>query len=337
MRLVALYFLGALAVALQDDREAPTGQVADVHAEWRGTLTRDGREVRLEHEELHECEACHLTVAEEWRHSRHATAWQDEHYRKELRKVKKKDRCTGCHAPEPLAAANYPMVPATREHDPHFGVDCKTCHLAADGKTILGPYGVMTDAHKSEKSAKFDGFNNELCISCHSTTIGPVIGLAEDFIKSRQEDLGLSCVGCHMTGLRGAIANDDEGTEYEIRHRRSHRLNTPRDPGFLASAFGTRAELHDGQVVVVIENMAGHRIPGTTRRDTIFKLELIDRHGDVIEEHEHQIDHRSFLPVDERVEVEFELRGAKVQLTGLHKTDGMRKPLRFLEKELTPE
>ena len=67
----------------------------------------------------------------------------------------------------------------------------------------------------------------------------------------------------------------------------------------LASAFGLRAEHRDGHAVLVIENRTGHRVPGTTRRDLTFRIQVIDAHDDVVAEHEHLIDHRRYLPVDE--------------------------------------
>jgi len=318
-----------LLVLLQDAE--PEASPEDPHAAWRARLARDSRSVELADVSGLTCAACHADVTAEWRLSTHATSWQDERYQKELRRTRKKDRCTGCHAPEPMVPAGLATPPATRDEHRHLGVECASCHLDVDGETILGPYGVETDAHGTARSDLFTEDNNALCISCHATTIGPVIGIAQDFVDTKQSELGLSCIGCHMPGLRGPIANDDEGTEYPIRSRRSHRLNTPRDPLFLASAFGLRAEHRDGHAVLVIENRTGHRVPGTTRRDLTFRIQVIDAHDDVVAEHEHLIDHRRYLPVDEDVEVELAESGTTLRVRGLHETEGMRRAQEFLD------
>ena len=318
-----------MLIALSQDEEP-----ASPHADWQARLARDGRTVQLADMSGLECAACHRTVAEEWRLSTHATAWQDEHYQRELRSTRKKDRCHGCQAPPPMIAAGLPSHPEAREGHRHLGVECSSCHLDVDGETVLGPYGVETEAHPTARSDLFTGDDSALCISCHSTTIGPVIGVAQDFVDTKQAELGLSCIGCHMPGLRGPIANDDAGTEYPTRRRRSHRLNTPRDPVFLATAFGLSAELRAGRAVLSIENLAGHRVPGTTRRELTFRVQVIDRHGDVVDEHEHLIDHRRFLPVEETVEVELAEGGVKLRVRGLHETDGMRRPQEFMDVEL---
>lgn len=330
MRLSALTLALAL-VALQDE-EATSPQEA-----WLARLARDGRTVQLEHTEGLDCATCHRVVAEEWRYSTHATAWQDEHYQRELRRTRKKDRCHGCHAPSPMVPAGLPSRPEARGENRHLGVECRSCHLAVDGETVLGPYGVETSAHGTELSPLFTGEDNSLCISCHSTTIGPVIGIAQDFIDSEQAELDLSCIGCHMPGLRGPVANDEEGTDYPVRKRRSHRLNTPRDPIFLASAFGLTAKILDGRAVLSIENRAGHRVPGTTRRELTFRIQVIDRHGDVVATKEHKIDHRRYLPVEETVEVELDEAGVALRVRGRHDTDGLPRPQVFLEVELSLE
>jgi hypothetical protein len=292
--------------------------------------------VRLENVEGLACVECHAAVAEEWRHSAHATSWQDEHYQKELRKVRRKGRCWGCHVPNPVIPAGLPEIPEAREDDRHLGVDCRACHMDADGETILGPAGHETDAHPTRSSEHFSTKGDSaLCITCHATTIGPVIGVAEDFVETEQAALDLSCIGCHMPALRGPWAEDPEGqTKYPVRERRSHRLMTPRDPEFLASAFRLTASREGEQAVLSIENQAGHRVPGLTRRKLTFVVRALDAEGDMLAEKEHMLDHRRYLPVDETLRLVLEAGGTTLEVEGLHEVDGMRRPQVFLQRKL---
>ncbi len=331
--------LSALLFLLVSSPGTGKKQEGGPHAAWLARLARDGRRVELADTDGLDCIRCHLTVAREWSLSAHATAWQDEHFTKELRRTRKKERCTVCHAPVPLALEEGqpadPFAPprATREAERHLGVDCRTCHLAADGETLRGPWGRSTRAHPTQRSSQFTEEDSSLCLRCHGTTIGPVIGIARDFVSSDQAGLDLSCIGCHMPRLRGSVATL-EGEPSPIRPRRSHRLETPRDPRFLARAFGLSARVEEGHALLAIENLAGHRVPGTTRRELTLRVELIDRFGDVVAVRERVFDHRHYLPVEQTVTVEFEEGGAALRVRGLHQTEGMRRPQEFLDLQL---
>ena len=301
-------------------------------------LIDDGRTPRLEDVSGLDCLACHAEIGEEWRSSGHGIAWQDELFHKELREVRRsqRERCYGCHAPEPLAAAGWPERPAVREHDRHLGVHCIACHLGPDGQTILGPHGIETVAHLTAKSEQLSP-NGELCISCHSTTIGPVIGIAKDYVATDQAEVD-TCIDCHMPYTTGPIANDPDGERsYPERRRRSHRLESPRDPEFLARAF--RLELtrdEKDRISLNIGNRAGHRIPGTTRRKITFKIELFDSVGDLVEEAEHTIDHRAYLPVDDELELSLRRDGVRAEVTITHDTEGLKKPVVILSRTFAP-
>jgi len=325
-----------VAAAVPASHPASTGQSGDELDAWLDRLAKDGRTVRLESVEGLTCVECHAAVAEEWRHSTHATSWQDEHYQKELRKVRRKQRCWGCHVPTPVIPAGLPEKPEAREDDRHLGIDCRTCHLDADGETVLGPAGHETDAHATRASEHFStASDSALCVTCHAITIGPVIGVADDFVESGQAEQERSCIGCHMPALRGPWAEDPEGrTEYPERERRSHRLMTPRDPEFLASAFGLTARREGRQVVLSIENQAAHRVPGLTRRKLIFVVRAVDENGDTLAEKEHVLDHRSYLPVDETLNLVLEADAAKIEVEGRHVLEGMRRPQVFLQLTL---
>ena len=166
-----------------------------------------------------------------------------------------------------------------------------------------------------------------------------MIGIAKDFVETEQAELDLSCVGCHMPGLRGPIANDPPGeaseTRYPVRQRRNHRLMTPRDPQFLASAFRLEARMQDGRPVLVIENTTGHRVPGLTRRKLTFEARVIDDAGDVVAEARQVFDHKTFLPVEGIFELTLDEPGKVLEVEGHHEVEGMRRPMTFLKRSLS--
>jgi hypothetical protein len=195
---------------------------------------------------------------------------------------------------------------------------------------MLGPRGTPTDAHATGVSTLLTGAgSNQLCATCHSTDIGPVIGVARDFVTSRQAERGRSCVGCHM-GLvqrRGA-----DGDEAGVREVRSHALQTPRDPAFLARAFSLRFETDDDHSRLILTNQAGHRVPGLIGREITFRAELLDESGAVLEQAELVLDAASYLPVDGRRTLNFHARGTGVRVTGLHLDPRLKKRVTFLEE-----
>ncbi|MCE9595960.1 MAG: cytochrome c family protein [Planctomycetes bacterium] len=299
--------------------------------------TPDGRAARLAEVEKIECAACHKDVAEEWATTLHALAWVDELYKEELAEKKKPEGCWGCHAPVPLHGVDLAQKPPPRDGARELGVTCESCHLAPDG-SILGPFGAATDAHRSTKHADFGGASRDaLCAACHRTNIGPVLGVAKDFEASGQAAKGRSCVGCHMAAIERPIANTKPGEparEFEKRAGRSHALQTPRDPSFLARAFACTAKRDGARTQVEIRNVAGHRVPGVIGRSLVITAEVLGADGRVLAKKKVEIDYRSFLPVEEALTLDLDAIGPKVRLTGLHEDPRLEKPVEFLALEL---
>jgi len=276
--------------------------------------------------EGHACAECHAEVVEEWASTTHAIAWVDEAYVEYLEDVKRKEGCFACHAPQPLLAHGGapPRRPKTREGDRMHGVDCATCHLGPDG-AWLGATGVGTDAHATAKSDHLVNAD-ALCASCHATTIGPVVGLARDFATSKQSERGRSCVGCHMAP-RPLPAD----APADARPGRSHAMQTPRDPGFLRRAFALRHVEKDGLSVLVIENRAGHRVPGLKGRELRFVVSGADC------EVERVLDTRAHLKVDGTIEVPLGALADVLEVEGHHLDPRAIAEVPFLSETLERE
>lgn len=317
--------LGLLWIAVQDDDEPPREPPWDLAEPAPVVALRPERPTGVE---ALACAECHASVVEEWAGTSHAIAWVDEVYQDYLASRKKPELCHSCHVPEPLLAGGSLARPSARPADRHLGIACDACHLGPEGEQ-LGPRGRPTDAHPTGRSALLSGAGtNELCSSCHATNIGPVIGIAKDFASSKQAERGRSCVGCHMAPLGPP---DEDGHVV-----RSHALQTPRDPTFLARAFAPRIETDGGKTRVVIENRAGHRVPGLIGREIRFTARLVGAGGEAVAEGELSLDARHYLPVDGSTAIELTGTGAKVVLAGDHvdpRAPG--EPVRFLEVELS--
>jgi hypothetical protein len=290
------------------------------------------------------CAGCHENVAREWARTTHATAWLDPRYQEELGDKRKPEACHNCHIPQPLSGVEPGTKPAARDAAQpawtHMGVDCNACHLGKEGE-ILGPTGSATKAHASKKSALFgEAGMSQLCLACHATNVGPVIGIGKDFVETRQWEKQKSCVGCHMQALEREFVSDPAqhaqlgDAPYAKRAGRSHELQSPRDPAFLARAFEVTARLEGPGTRVVFKNACGHRVPGLIGRVLEIEVELVDAAGHSLGKQTLAFDHTHCLGVDEEAVVEFAKAGARVRTRGLHQSPGFEKRAPFLETEI---
>lgn len=304
--------------------------------------------------ERHSCAKCHEEVAREWASSTHAMAWIDPRYQEALADMKRPEACHNCHIPAPLhpqaADGKPPQKPATRplasaaadaprmDADVHYGVSCATCHEGKDG-VILGPRGGPTDAHPTQKDDSFtDDGADRLCISCHATSVGPVVGVAKDFVDTRQRQThGLSCVGCHMQPLERPIAAEEGKPAHPSRSTRSHALQTPRDPAFAARAFAITVEPQgaDG-FLVALANTTGHRVPGLVGREFLVDAILRDASGAELAREELVVDRGSAIPADGAARLELPTKpGAREVLVVVrHLGPGMDDPIEIKRESI---
>jgi hypothetical protein len=288
-----------------------------------------------------DCATCHATIVDEWATTAHAHAWLDELYRAELATKQRPESCHGCHIPTPLAgvAVNQKPPPRGAEQEAHeLGVSCLTCHAGPAG-AMLGPYGARTNAHPSLRDPRFaPERSNELCIGCHATTIGPVIGIARDYVARPELARTHSCVGCHMDEVERAMATDANDEPLAPRPGRSHTLRGPSDAEFLAKAFGIAARAEgtgpDARTRVVVTNAAGHRVPGLLDRRFELVVDALDAAGASLASTTLVIDQRAFLALDERKELVLPVAAEQVRVRATHHARRMPRPVVFLERVL---
>ncbi|MDF1797762.1 MAG: multiheme c-type cytochrome [Planctomycetota bacterium] len=350
--LVGLVLAALLAtVALSTPQDAPQDAPAtqdETPAEPAAPTTIDGRPTHLEGWQDVSCASCHEAIAEEWATTLHAQAWVDERYQEAVKYKRRPASCYGCHIPEPIheGEVGRKLRPrADDEENPHhFGVSCKTCHLGPDG-AMLGPYesspeNELSGAHASRQSESFleGSARDALCINCHRTNVGPVIGIAKDFEQTRQADTGRSCVGCHMPEVTRsmAVVTNDDGTVYTAPERagRAHTLRTPRDPEFLAQAFLLTPTRTQGGATLAIANDAGHRVPGLKSRSMTFVATALDAAGTELGTAELTIDSDAPLLVDTPQYLLVETggeRAASLAVRGTHAWEGPPEPVVFLD------
>lgn len=281
--------------------------------------------------ESYGCFGCHAEVGEEWARSAHGLAWVDEAFQADMQGKKRPELCHGCHIPEMVLAGVPTAKPGARDSDLARGIACESCHDDGTG-TQLGPRGTPTDAHPSRVSPYMSApGSNELCSSCHTTNIGPVLGVAKDFVTAKLAERGLSCVGCHMAPVERAWAKDAP-----LRTGRSHALQTPRDPAFLRLAFGLEFVPAGARAKLVVRNQAGHRVPGLVGRKLTFQAELLGADGTTLERQTLELDERAYLPVDGAKELVFQQPGVRVRVTAVHTDPRAKAPIPFLDETLSP-
>ncbi len=236
------------------------------------------------------CGKCHTQIFKEWKGRAHAKAWVDDLFQAQLKEKKNKAACTRCHIPLPIHT-KLGKRPKARESLLDEGVHCIACHQSKDGDKIVGPFGAKTDAHASIKGDAFTTREGQLnlCYSCHGSKITPVLPLAKDYKTVYLPDPEApTCIECHMPEVERPLAIDPETKQPTgpARKGRRHALLGPRDSAFCAKAFELTARKEGDNVVLAIENKAGHRIPGLTKlRKFVVHIAQQDGEGKELSRH----------------------------------------------------
>ena len=289
------------------------------------------------------CGECHPTIFKEWGGSAHSRAWTDDVYQKKLKEKKEKHPrkleptvCYPCHVPQSVLERLGKKPRRRKDRNTlHEGITCVSCHLH-DGK-IHGPFGSTTDAHPVEKNPVFTPKNvYGLCASCHDKTIGPVLALGRDFKGAGLDKAGKSCIGCHMPEVERHIAVNALGKPVGPKRKgRRHDILGPGDPEFLATAFKLSAKRDGKDAVVVVENEAGHKVPGLTLRRFVFHVRQLGADGKELAAGKFELHHENLLKVGEKRYFPFARKpgATRLQIRAEHVFEG-KVVARFIEKTL---
>jgi len=200
-----------------------------------------------------ECRPCHQDIWDECAGDQHSRAWFNEPL---LTQDPRRTECNNCHAPEPILETGIEELAVIRTARFEEGVGCIECHR--NGDHVEGPLPGAEAACNPVQNEAFTSSN--ICNACHAAH-----GSFAEWQASEWAEEGVTCQGCHMPLVERASSSDGP-----LRHVRSHRMRTQRDPALLREALTFGAALDGRALVVSLANTgAGHNVPGE-----IFNREL---------------------------------------------------------------
>ena len=214
------------------------------------------------------CKSCHPAIWREWEKSMHAKAWEDEIYQAAAKTVKDRQKsCDPCHAPEPILVTGIGKMPKLRNEQRNSGVSCLICHLDQDGAMHGPPASAETNFHVNVSDPIFTS-PTKLCATCHGQPSVPEHDQVSSFLKSRYAEEKKSCVTCHMP-----VVNRLQSTaSFESIKGRKHTWQGSRSVAQLRRAATLKIDFEGKQATVILQNKAGHLLPGGTLRIIILDL-----------------------------------------------------------------
>lgn len=196
-----------------------------------------------------QCLECHAGVAEEWRESHHAFAFENPEVRK-LSKDFENQECIACHAPRPVLGFEPGERVLARASDRAMGVDCLACHGLPGGGVGTENLNPRSDAPcRPEPVARMASV--EHCASCHNQHF-----TVDQWQQAPEHLKGDGCLDCHMpTAFR-------EGG----RRGRNHSFRAAHDLEALQAAVSLRGGWAAQGPWLELENDgAGHNFPTDER------------------------------------------------------------------------
>jgi hypothetical protein len=217
------------------------------------------------------CQPCHSSIHEEWEASMMAKAMVDPIFVEDYEHQGRPFICLRCHAPlaEQQPALAYgllsvkPLIPLSVTNDAFDaelqseGVTCVVCHLE-EGAMV----GRLEDSHAPHPVRWGDP--QASCARCHQLEITPLSNLERpltDTVREWEkwkEETGRedTCVDCHMPRVARVV-----GVGGPVRIGHEHSWHGAWDEDMLGDALGIQAWRERGEVVVRLENLAGHHVP----------------------------------------------------------------------------
>ena len=253
--------------------------------------------------DLSSCEQCHREIYAEWQASMHAKAWTDvmslsekaalEKHEGEAgylsclpssisgslqpqEKVFKVSECSICHAPLPIQITGIGVFPSLRDENKEEGITCIACHQDYDGAQ-RGQFDVQAP-HKTVKDKRYTSV--ELCFTCHGTCPLGKQTQVEEWKESSYSKKGITCQDCHMPKIDRRIAERGGSGDLPVRKSGRHTWKGAHDEEMLRSAASIKVTIDKGKVIVkIINNGAGHSIPGAGGRAVIADTSILKKGG----------------------------------------------------------
>ncbi len=241
-------------------------------------IKRDSQEVRAEttkrYQQVHQgfksgkCKSCHPAIWREWEKSMHARAWTNEIYQEAAAQVADREtNCDRCHAPEPILITGVGKMPKLRNEERDSGVSCLVCHLDAAGAM----HGPATSAETSFHENVTNPIYREptlLCSTCHGQPSVPEHDQVSSFLKSSFAAENKGCATCHMP----AVKRLQSTASYESIAGRKHTWPGSRSFAQLRRAVTVDFEFASAKASVIVENRAGHLLPGAVMRVIVLNV-----------------------------------------------------------------
>lgn len=221
------------------------------------------------------CRDCHPDIYAEWKQSQHSKAWSDPRFQAALKVAEEPERCTPCHAPNPILEAGIGAYPTLRSRYKNEGVTCVTCHQKGDA--YAGPYAakLMDDVgHYSTEEKAFKDYT--LCATCHGQEKEQVHNQVRDYLLGASAKKGKHCQDCHMPRIvRPAAVNTlDPKKEYPKRPGRKHVFVGSHDEAMLKKAAKLELKTEAGRATVTVTNVeVAHAIPAAA--DRALRVEIV--------------------------------------------------------------
>ena len=276
-----------------------------------------------------DCAECHNEITRQWSRSKHAIAWTNPDFMETSNELTDLE-CLPCHAPTPLLQQAPEQPAELRDHNRHFGVDCKVCHFV--NCSYAGPYDTWGPHPTTQKTRRVG--SAQFCGTCHLMELQEYNDLYVEAVESAAGGGGKrlkACAECHMPARRSRLT---QGHILSLAHPkrivRDHSFpawtNRPIRGAVEVLELGTHREA-DGPFTVdftLVNRGAGHRIPTGKfgNREVLLVVELLDRQGNVLGSDERSLDSNraeglapeELTPFSMTVEVPETAEPAKVRL-----------------------
>lgn len=221
------------------------------------------------HDDIETCGACHETIYAAWQKSRHAQAWKSETFRVASDNYRKEE-CLPCHAPDMVQRTGFGEKPMVRDGYRSDGVTCIVCHQDATSEEwkMHGPYEADSPAHETVQDDAY--FTADVCASCHGHDAE--FNQYHSWKEGTYGQQEFPCQACHMTQTEALLA--DAEPDHPLRWVGDHSFPGSHDEEFLKTAGTVKLKVEDGDLVVKVQNQAGHNFPGGAYRTAIVTISV---------------------------------------------------------------